>query len=248
MIMSLQVAASQPEWLERRRKNQYMKDASTRDSLMKDRPRAVLERRRTPRQARSSATVDAIFEGTIQVLLKDGPTRLNTTRVALRAGVSVGTLYQYFPNKQALLFAVLERHLEEIVDAIETACSRCRAAPAAEMAEAIVKAYVSAKTERCEVSRALYLVAVELDARELIEALTQRGEAAVAATLATVADGWFPKPLMVAQTLLAAITGTVRAFYERNLPPASGGEVERQLTVMCRSYLGSAGGAARRAA
>jgi AcrR family transcriptional regulator len=62
-------------------------------------------------QARSTATVDAILSATIQVLLSEGQERLTTTRVAYRADVSVGTLYQYFPNKQALLRAVLERHV-----------------------------------------------------------------------------------------------------------------------------------------
>ena len=73
-------------------------------------------------QARSAASVDAILEATIQVLLGVGKERLTTTGVAMRAGVSVGTLYQYFPNKSALLQAALKRHLEEVTDAIELVC------------------------------------------------------------------------------------------------------------------------------
>ncbi len=196
---------------------------------MKGSPPAVLNRRKAPRQARSVVTVDAIFEGTIQVLLTSGSTGLNTTRVAQRAGVSVGTLYQYFPNKQALLFAVLERHLAMLADTLEAACSDHRGATVEVMAEAVVKAYLQAKTRRCEVSRALYLIAIELDARGLIEAATRRGEQAIAAMLSTANDGHFPDPHVVAQTMLAAVYGTVRAFYERDLPPAIDGEVERQL-------------------
>ena len=75
---------------------------------MPQRSQVVLEPRKSPVQARSAASVDAILEATIQVLLDDGKERLTTTRVALRAGVSVGTLYQYFPNKSALLQAALE--------------------------------------------------------------------------------------------------------------------------------------------
>ena len=59
--------------------------------------------RKTPVQRRSRVTVDAILEATIQVLLAEGLARLTTTRVSERAGVSVGTMYQYFPNKQALI-------------------------------------------------------------------------------------------------------------------------------------------------
>ena len=57
------------------------------------------EPRKSPVQARSAASVDAILKATIQVLLRVGKEKLTTTRVATRAGVSVGTLYQYFPNK-----------------------------------------------------------------------------------------------------------------------------------------------------
>ena len=82
----------------------------------------VLEPRKSPVQARSVASVEAILDATIQVLLKIGKERLTTTRVALRAGVSVGTLYQYFPNKSALLQAALKRHMDEITEAIELVC------------------------------------------------------------------------------------------------------------------------------
>jgi AcrR family transcriptional regulator len=75
-----------------------------------------------PRQTRAEATLDAIFEATIQVLLAEGERRLTTTRVAKRAGVSVGTMYQYFPHKQALLYAVLQWHLAHIAGAVEAAC------------------------------------------------------------------------------------------------------------------------------
>ena len=86
-----------------------------------------LQPRKPPRQARSAVTVDAIHTATIQVLLADGASRLTAPRVAVRAGVSIGTLYQYYPHKQALLFAVLERHLRTIEDAVLAAADRLTA-------------------------------------------------------------------------------------------------------------------------
>ena len=215
---------------------------------MESRAPAGLNRRKAPRQTRSAVTVDAIFEGAVQVLLSDGPARLTTTRVAQRAGVSVGTLYQYFPNKRALLYAALERHLAMLVRSLEVACFDSRGATVEAMAQAVVRGYLRAKVEQCEVSRALYLIAIELDAYELVEAATQRGEQVIASMLSTASDSGFPDPNLVAQVLLAAIYGTARAFFERASPPALGDEVERQLTIMCHSYLAAVSSAARRTA
>ena len=215
---------------------------------MESRAPTGLNRRKTTRQARSAVTVDAIFDGAVQVLLSDGPTRLTTTRVAQRAGVSVGTLYQYFPNKRALLYAALERHLAMLVESLEAACLGSRGVTVEMMAEAVVTGYLRAKIKQCEVSRALYLIAIELDAYELVEAASRRGEQAIASMLSTASDGGFPDPSLIAQILLAAIYGTARAFFERASPPALGGEVERQLTIMCRSYLAAVSSTAQRAA
>lgn len=77
--------------------------------------------RKSPRQARSKVTVDAIIEATTQVLLTDGYDRFTTARAAERAGVSVGTLYQYFPNKAALASAVIERNCENFLTTFEQA-------------------------------------------------------------------------------------------------------------------------------
>ena len=67
--------------------------------------------RRSPRQARSRATWNAIVEASAQILEREGPEGLTTNDVAERAGVSIGTLYQYFPDKQAILIAAARREL-----------------------------------------------------------------------------------------------------------------------------------------
>lgn len=71
---------------------------------MADRPTARISSRKTPRQTRSTELVSAILEAAIQVLAQEGAQRFTTARVAEKAGVSVGSLYQYFPNKAAILF------------------------------------------------------------------------------------------------------------------------------------------------
>lgn len=71
---------------------------------MTDRPSPRVSSRKLPQQARSAELVAAILAAAVQVLAKEGAARFTTARVAERAGVSVGSLYQYFPNKAAILF------------------------------------------------------------------------------------------------------------------------------------------------
>ena len=71
---------------------------------MTDRRNAQISSRKQPKQARSAELVAAILEAAVQVLAKEGAQRFTTARVAEKAGVSVGSLYQYFPNKAAILF------------------------------------------------------------------------------------------------------------------------------------------------
>jgi AcrR family transcriptional regulator len=71
---------------------------------MAARRKAQISSRKQPKQARSTDLVSAILEAAIQVLAKEGAPRFTTVRVAEKAGVSIGSLYQYFPNKAAILF------------------------------------------------------------------------------------------------------------------------------------------------
>src|SRR6516165_1822847 len=68
-------------------------------------------KRRIPLQARARDTVEVIFEATARILLREGAGALNTNYIAERAGISVGTLYQYFPNKEAILVAMARNEL-----------------------------------------------------------------------------------------------------------------------------------------
>lgn len=71
-------------------------------------------KRRKPLQTRAVDTVEAIFEATARILQSEGRAGLNTNHVAERAGVSIGTLYSYFPNKEAILLAMARRETEAV--------------------------------------------------------------------------------------------------------------------------------------
>jgi AcrR family transcriptional regulator len=201
-----------------------------------------LSARKKPRQARSAVTVDAIFEATIQVLLAEGVHRLTTTRVAERAGVSVGTMYQYFPHKQALLYALNERYLDRLANRVEDVCLVHHGKPTATMVAALVTAYWEAKTERADVTRVLYSSAVELDNEALIDAFAKRMDQATMTMLATAPGAKYANLELVNATLLSVIFGTVRNVFERNLPLTLQVDIRKQLVAMCMSYLERAGG------
>lgn len=74
--------------------------------------------RKAPRQARSKATVDAIIEAGAHVLADEGWATFTTNKVAERAGASIGSLYQYFPNKLSLVEAIRQRHLDDCLGAL----------------------------------------------------------------------------------------------------------------------------------
>lgn len=82
-------------------------------------PKPQLRPRKAPRQSRSLATVAAILEAATRVLARDSLPGFNTNRVAEVAGVSIGTLYQYFPNKVALVAALIEREQDALAHAVE---------------------------------------------------------------------------------------------------------------------------------
>ena len=83
---------------------------------MTDRRRASISSRKRPKQARSTELVAAILDAAIQVLAKEGAQRFTTARVAERAGVSVGSLYQYFPNKASILFRLQSDEWRQTTD------------------------------------------------------------------------------------------------------------------------------------
>ncbi len=170
-----------------------------------------------------------------------GESRLTTTRVAERAGVSVGTLYQYFPHKRALLYAVLHRHLDKVAQAVETACCASLGSTVADMAEVLVGAFLDAKAERLDVTQALYLVAEDLDTRSLIVGALERNVAATASLLETAMDASFADLPATAAMAFSAIAGSTRILFERGNASASEiSNLRRNLTLMCRSYLEAA--------
>ena len=80
--------------------------------------------RKIPRQERARVTVEALLDATARLLVEDGYDKTSTNRIAAKAGVSVGSLYQYYDSKEALVAAVAERHHAEIMGVVATAAAQ----------------------------------------------------------------------------------------------------------------------------
>ena len=117
-------------------------------------PKTARIQRRTPQRAGSRETVDVIFEATARILASDGRPGLNTNRIAEVAGISVGSLYGYFPNKEAILLAMARRELDHVRDRVLTALTRGASADAHPVRRAI-RALIKGYGTRSKVRRIL---------------------------------------------------------------------------------------------
>lgn len=147
-----------------------------------------LEPRKQPIQARSVATVSAILEGVAQVLESEGFEKLTTTRVAERAGTSVGTLYQYFPSKEALLVAVVEQKMADIDRALSVIFELPASAPLSEHVRVMITSLIDEKRRRPRLNAELARQAPRLEQQQLIARVLDRAQGMVRALLDAHAD------------------------------------------------------------
>ena len=202
------------------------------------RPRqTLLQPRKSPVQARSTASVNAILEATIQVLLDVGKEQLTTTRVAHRAGVSVGTLYQYFPNKSALLQAALRNHLESVAEALEKVCQEERGSPLPQMVTRIVNTFLEAKMKDLKTSLALYSVSSDVDGLRIAKEAGARVNKAILSMLATAPQPLGKDPQLVASMIQGAMGGVSRRLLESPSPEKQYQPLSEELVLMIRAYL-----------
>ena len=204
---------------------------------MTQRSQAILEPRKSPVQARSAASVDAILEATVQVLLQVGKERLTTTRVALKAGVSVGTLYQYFPNKSAVLKAALKRHLDEVGEAIERVSHEQRGHSLEQMATALMTAFLEAKMKDARTSVALYAVSSDVDGAKIVREMGIRSNKAIVDMLATAPERLTTDPQLVASMLQGVMVGVSRRLLESGASEKQFEMLRQEMIFLACAYL-----------
>lgn len=138
--------------------------ASTRSNASQSAPEV---RRRRPVQARSEQTVELMFEATARVIVRRGLSKLTTNAIAAECGISIGTVYQYFPNKQALLFAMAEREVNRITSESRMAVAKARSTGSS-AAHVAVAALFGSIDARHPVRRALIEAAAQAGRSDLL--------------------------------------------------------------------------------
>ena len=151
--------------------------------------------------------------------------------------MSVGTLYQYFPNKSALLQAALKRHLEEVAEAVELVCREWEGQKLRQMATALITAYLNAKMLDAKTSVALYSVSSDVDGAKIVQQMGTRCQKAIVRMLRTTSDPLSTDPQLVASMLQAAMGGVGRTIVESNPPEEQFTALGRELIVAACAYL-----------
>jgi AcrR family transcriptional regulator len=121
---------------------------------MTDRRSAEISSRKQPKQARSAELVAAILDAAVQVLAKEGAQRFTTAQVAEKAGVSVGSLYQYFPNKAAILFRLQSDEWRQTSELLRGILEDVRRSPL-ERLRTLVHAFIRSECDEAEMRVAL---------------------------------------------------------------------------------------------
>src|SRR6478752_2632826 len=121
---------------------------------MADRRSRSVSSRKQPQQARSAELVSAILDAAVQVLTKEGAQRFTTARVAEKAGVSIGSLYQYFPNKAAILFRLQSDEWRQTTDLLSNILGDLQKPPR-ERLRTLVHAFIHSECEEADMRTAL---------------------------------------------------------------------------------------------
>ena len=206
---------------------------------MANRKNARISSRKQPKQARSEALVAAILEAAVQVLAKEGAARFTTIRVAEKAGVSVGSLYQYFPNKAAILFRLQSDEWRQTSDLLHEILAD-RAMPPFERLRRLVHAFIQSECDEAAMRVALNDAAPLYRNAPEAQTAQQAGDKKIATFLREVLPELSPARRAVAAELIGTTLGAVGSEFSES--PRTGAEIEAfagAMADMLTAYLKS---------
>lgn len=194
--------------------------------------------RRMPSQRRARDTVEDIVQATARVLLKEGFDACTTNRVAAVAGVSIGSVYQYFPNKEALVLAVMERHLGQMKDALAVRLSELASADLATAVREMVRAMLAVNRIQPRLHRVLLEQVPRIGALKRLHEMSAQYEPLI--------TPWFEahqeqigvsSPSVAAFVLIAAVEGVLTRVMTERSSWVEQGVLEEHLSRLVLAYL-----------
>lgn len=202
-------------------------------------PEMLKPLRKQPRQARAEATIAAIVEAAAQILERDGEEAATTAAIAARAGVSIGSVYQYFEDRDAILAAVIRRDREAVGAEIARRLADGTAANAEALVREIIAALLGVFRARRRRRRLVALAsAMRAQSSEEVTATLDR----VGALIASVAARYpmeVGRPLSPVRVyvLTRAVMGAVRSAMMENAKVLDEPEFEDELARLALGYL-----------
>ena len=192
-------------------------------------------------QDRSRATVDALVEATARILVREGFDQASTNRIAAKAGVSVGSLYQYFPCKEALVAAVIERHNQELMQLVRGKLAEVAALPMERAVRELVAAAIQAHRLDPKLHRVLAEQIPRTGKLENIEAFNRENYALFRAYLEAHRDEFRPVDLglaaFVCVTSIEALTHTAVLHHSDSFSDEAFGALIDEATRLVVRYL-----------
>lgn len=195
-------------------------------------------RRRMPRQARALATVEVIFEATARIIEREGRAALTTNAIAERAGISIGTLYQYFPDKDAILVAMARRELENDRAAVFGAITTALDDPDAPLARIAIRKLIDVHRQRRQVRTVIMQAHLAhghgqehvKPVQEIAQMLGRRSDRFLPGRTGPIS----PASLFV---MTRAVSGVVRAALHERSPLLDTAALEDELVRLVQAYL-----------
>ena len=194
--------------------------------------------RKLPQQERSKITVDAILTATARILIEEGYDTASTNRIAELAGVSIGSLYQYFPNKEALVASLVELHANEMIELIESKLRNLFDAPIEVVFPELVKACIAAHAVNPKLHKVLDEQVPRVNRFEQVVTAEERITALIRAYLESRRDQVQPQNLDLTVFILErTVESLTHAAVIERPEFLSDGQLEQEITNLLLSYV-----------
>lgn len=195
--------------------------------------------RRIPSQARGRDTIEVIFEATARILERDGRAGLSTNAIAELAGISIGTLYHYFPSKEAILVAMARRELEAHGAAVRQAMSQVSSEAVLEPERQVVRALLRAFDNRLNARRfAIETLIAQNLSGEIARPAQAAAELIAAEGLPRLSVRTRPLSEPALFVLTRAISGVINAVVREGSPLFGTQHLEDELVRLVRGFVG----------